>query len=535
MNEKTASSSDAGGLRFEEGAVGGGLRADSPANPDEAPPRASSSTATASLTPLAFGFSAAELQDAEVMMRRKLWRDTAAKLGFAERRVELMAESIDPAAVHTAIREFVHRKRVLEGKGANFAHLKQLRAYPEFNKWYDQLATFERMEPALARAALAGLLRVEIRQWLASRAREHHDKDGHIETADWALLVRDAQVFWTVEGLAEEEALGACRTATGDSQWAPPPPDESAELRAQELSAHEASLREEARRQSLEAAAMSRRNAGILEQSMALQSRERQALAQESQLAKLQEQAGQLMAQAAHANEAAERQRAEAAAPARAAYAQQHYAQQQAQHQAQQQAQHHAQQQASMAASQSQGKNTLWIIAGVIAALLTLGGGALYGLSQTSAGVVRSPAAPGAAPNAGALVAPQLPTDPTSIKERETGSVGARPALAGAERPTANEPLSAPPTAGGTSTSGAPAVAATGVATAPIASAPPATTATPEPTPTPTPAATAPPPAPATPESAQARPSSRVSPVVVTPKPGAPRPLRTFALPKRKN
>ena len=35
---------------------------------------------------MALWFSAAELQDAGVLMRRKPWRDTAAKLGFAERR-----------------------------------------------------------------------------------------------------------------------------------------------------------------------------------------------------------------------------------------------------------------------------------------------------------------------------------------------------------------------------------------------------------------------------------------------------------------
>ena len=268
-----------GGIRLDEGALGGGgLRADTPLT---------SGNTTAASAPMAFGFSAAELQDAEVMMRRKLWRDTAAKLGFAERRVELMAESIDPVAVHTAIREFVSRKKVLEGKGANFAHLKQLRAYPEFNKWYEQLATFERMEPGAARAALAGYLQAESRQWLATRARELYDNDGQIDAGEWALLVRDAELFWIVEGVAAKEAQTACRVAAGDPLWAPPPPDESAELRArevrQEFEARETALREEAQRQAQASAAMA-------EQSLALQSMERKA--------------AEMMAQAASATDA---------------------------------------------------------------------------------------------------------------------------------------------------------------------------------------------------------------------------------------
>ena len=236
------------------------------------------------------------------MMRRKLWRDTAAKLGFAERRVELMAETIDPVAVHTAIREFVSRKKLLEGKGANFAHLKQLRAYPEFNKWYEQLATFERMEPSAARGALAGYLEAEIRQWLATRARDLFDNDGQIDAGEWALLVRDAELFWLVEGVAAKEALAACRVAAGDPLWAPPPPDESAELRArelrQELEGQKSVLREEAQRNAQTSAALEG-------QTLALQSMERQAMAQQDQLAQLQQQAAQMMAQAASATEAA--------------------------------------------------------------------------------------------------------------------------------------------------------------------------------------------------------------------------------------
>ncbi len=280
-----------GGIRLDEGALGGGgLRADTPLT---------SGSAAAASAPMAFGFSAAELQDAEVMMRRKLWRDTAAKLGFAERRVELMAETIDPVAVHTAIREFVSRKKVLEGKGANFAHLKQLRAYPEFNKWYEQLATFERMEPGAARAALAGYMQAEIRQWLATRAREFYDNDGQIDAGEWALLVRDAELFWLVEGVAAKEAQTACRVATGDSLWVPPPPDESAELRArevrQELEARETVLREEAQRQAQASAALE-------EQTLALQAMERKA--------------AEMMAQAASATEGAERKAAEVLAQA---------------------------------------------------------------------------------------------------------------------------------------------------------------------------------------------------------------------------
>ena len=275
-----------GGIRLDERALGGGgLRADTPLT---------SGNAAAASAPMAFGFSAAELQDAEVMMRRKLWRDTAAKLGFAERQVELMAETIDPAAVHTAIRELVSRKKVLEGKGANFAHLKQLRAYPEFNKWYEQLATFERMEPGAARAAIAGYLRTEIRQWLTTRARELYDNDGQIDAGEWALLVRDAELFWIVEGVAATEALTACRVAAGDPLWAPPPPDESAELRArelrQELEARETVLREEAQRNAQASAALE-------EQTLALQSMERKA--------------AEMMAQAAIATEAAERKASE--------------------------------------------------------------------------------------------------------------------------------------------------------------------------------------------------------------------------------
>ena len=63
------------------------------------------------------------------MMKRGLWSETADKLGFAGRHIELIDGGVPPTEVHAAIRDLVTRKKTLEGEGRGGAAIEAGRSW----------------------------------------------------------------------------------------------------------------------------------------------------------------------------------------------------------------------------------------------------------------------------------------------------------------------------------------------------------------------------------------------------------------------